>query len=167
MTNYQLDPELSTPVTDLSFHRPDHRYKTALIVSATIGYLILMGLGLLILLTDVPWWITVATECVIAAAFIVNLMIIPRGYRFRGYALREHDISYRKGVIFPSVTTVPYAKVQQVTLSRNPVFKLLGLFTVEVTNGAQAESSLVIAGLSEEVARHLKSVITDRLYQQL
>ena len=53
------------------------------------------------------------------------------------------------------------------TLSRNPVFKLMGLFTVEVTNGAQAESSLVIAGLSEEVARHLKSMITDRLYQQL
>lgn len=162
MTNYSLDPELFTPVTDLSFTHPDKHYKAAFMIGASIGYIILMGLAPLLLLTDEPWLCPVA-EGVIAVAFIINLMIIPKACRFKGYALREHDISYRKGVFFPKVTTIPYSRIQQVALRQNPVFKLYGLYSVELTNGAQAEDAVVIQGLTKENAEQLKSIITDRL----
>lgn len=99
----------------------------------------------------------------IIVSFIINLSILVKAYRFKGYALREHDITYRSGVIFPKTTTVPFSRIQQVSISRNPVSKFFHLCAIDIVNGAQGLSSIVIQGLTEEKAERIKDVITRRL----
>ena len=72
-------------------------------------------------------------------------------------------ITYRSGVIFPKTTTIPFNRVQQVSISQNPVTKFFGLYAIDVVNGAQGFSSLVIHGLPTAEADAIKSIITQKI----
>lgn len=125
-------------------------------------YVLLMGLALLLLLTEEAW-ICLTAECVIAAVFIANMIFLPASYHYKGYAFREHDLSYRSGIVCPTVTTVPYSRIQQVSMKQNIVARAFKLYSVEIVNGAQTMSSVRIPGLSEERAMRIKDFITDKL----
>ena len=71
-------------------------------------------------------------------------MLIPKACAFMGFALREHDITWRTGIIFPSVTTIPFCKIQQVSIRQNPVSRLFGLYSVHIVNGAQMMADTAI-----------------------
>ena len=76
------------------------------------------------------------------------------------FALRNKDISYRSGIFFESVTTIPFSKIQQVSTRMNLVSRLFSLYYVDVINGSQdAMSRLTIPGLSAEKAEQLKSLL--------
>lgn len=162
MSNRQIEVEATDAIEHLHYEPVSPKYRSVQMVGAVIGYALLGAAALLLLLTDVSW-LCVAAEAVIALSLIINLAILRRAYQCKGYALREHDITYRSGVIFPKVTTVPYVRIQQVSISQNPVSRFFGLCALEVVNGAQGLSSLVIQGLTGERAEEVKAVITGRL----
>lgn len=162
MTNRQIYLADVTPVTDLSFEPLAPRYQSARFAGVSIVYILMMGLALLLLLTDHPRLCFIA-EGMIAIAFAANLLLLPKSCRFKGYAFREHDVNYRSGVIFPTITTIPYSRIQQVSLKLNPVSRLFGLYSLEVVNGAQGMSSLTIPGLTEERAMQIKNFVTDKI----
>ena len=150
MSNHQIDADTIDRIDELRYEPVSPKYKSVQTASAAIVF------------ADTPWW-CVAAEALIVVSFIINLAILRKAYRFKGYALREHDITYRSGVIFPKITTVPFSRIQQVGISQNPVSKFFGLCAVDVVNGAQGLSSLVIHGLTQEKADRIKCVITQRL----
>ena len=114
------------------------------------------------LFTDYPIW-CIPAEILIIISALINLSIVARAWKFKGYAMRENDITYRSGIIFPKLTTIPFERIQQVSVKQNPVSKFYGLFTVEIINGAQGLSSLTIPGLTEERANQIKNMVIDRL----
>lgn len=150
------------PVDELHYEPVSEKYRSVQIVCAVIVYCLLAALALLLLLVGSSLW-CVAAEVLIAVSFVINLSILRKAYKFKGYALREHDITYRSGVIFPKTTTVPFSRIQQVSVSQNPVSKFFNLCAIDVVNGAQGLSSLVIQGLTKEKADAIKNVITQRL----
>lgn len=161
-TNFQIDLDFVTPVEQLQFEHLDKRYRLAHIVGTVILYVILMALAVLLLLLDTPW-ICIATECALFVAMLVNVTFLPKAFYRKGYALREHDVTYRTGILFPKLSTIPFARVQQVSVNQNPVTKLFHLYSVEIVNGAQGFSAITIPGLSEENANRIKNLITEKL----
>ena len=105
--------------------------------------------------------IVICVEAVLAVAALFNLLIMPRACAYKGFAVREHDITYRSGVIFPSVTTIPFCKIQQVSVRQNPVSRLFGLYAVDIVNGAQMQAETVIPGLTREKAEEMKSLLIE------
>lgn len=162
MSNHQIETKTSDRIEELIFEPVSPKYRSVQIASAVILYMMLSLLALLLLLTDIIWW-CVAAETVIVLVCIINLIILRKAYLFKGYALREHDITYRSGVVFPKITTVPFSRIQQVSIRQNPVSKYFGLCALDVVNGAQDLSSLSIHGLTNEKADAIKNVITLRL----
>ena len=150
------------PVTELRFEPLAKKYKLAHCVGTTLIYILLMLLALLLLLTDYPWHIKII-EGTTAVVFIINIIILSKAYSHKGYAFREHDVSYQSGVVFHKVTTIPYSKIQQVSIKQNPISRLFGLYSVDIVNGAQALSSLNIPGLTQEKASHIKDLITKKI----
>ncbi len=161
-TNFQFNPEVITPVDDLQYTPLGGKYRTAYMVATSLVYLVLMAAALLLLCLDSVWY-CVAVEILLAAAFIINMVILPKAVVYKGYAFREHDLSYRSGIIFPKTITVPYRKVQQVSVKQNPVTKFFGLYTVGIANGAQNMSMISIPGLTRETAEMIKAWLTDKL----
>ena len=162
MTNHQLHIDGTTPVENLDFAPISEKYKNVQIAGASIAYIAIMALALLLLLADSPWWCVLA-EAIIAVVFAVNIIILQKAFRFKGYALRERDFTYRTGVVFPKVTTIPFVRIQQVGIRQNPISRYFGLCEVEVVNGAQTLSSLSIPGLTEDDAQRIKSMVTEKL----
>lgn len=162
MTNRQIDLEGVTAVEDMQFLHLDKRYRSAHIAGYVLMYVLLMGLALLLILTERPW-ICIAAECAVLLVAVVNLSLLPKAYSFKGVALREHDITYRSGIIFPKITTIPYVRIQQVSVNQNPITRYFHLYSLEVTNGAQLISSLTIPGLTEDTANQIKHLVTEKL----
>lgn len=149
-------------VEDLQYEPIDRKYQIVQIVLTLSGYLVLATSALLLLLLDNCLWFFLA-EGIILIAMSINFIIVRKAWIFKGFALREYDISYRSGIIFPIITTIPYNRMQQVSVKQNPVSKFFNLYSVEVVNGAQAMSSLTIPGLTEERANQIKNIVIDRL----
>jgi membrane protein YdbS with pleckstrin-like domain len=76
-----------------------------------------------------------------------------------GYLVREHDLSFRQGVIGRRVTTVPFARIQNVRIDRGPVVRAFGLATLHLRT---AGDGLVVPGIDVETAQRLKALVADR-----
>lgn len=166
MTNNQIiiDDIIDTikPVDNLEYEHVDHRYRSVQLILTGLGYMLIAALALFLLLIDDHIWCILA-ECVIFVAMAINLNISNKAWKFKGYALRENDISYRSGLIFPTITTIPFDRIQQVSVKQNPVSKYFSMYAVEIVNGGQYLSSLTIQGLTKERANQIKSIVIEKL----
>ncbi|MDE7347873.1 MAG: PH domain-containing protein [Muribaculaceae bacterium] len=166
MTNNQIRIEdimqEIQPVDELDFERVDHRYRSVQLILTGLGYTFAAVLALLLLLTDASIW-CILVECVIAVTMVVNLIIANKAWKFKGYALRDNDITYRSGLLFAKTTTIPFNRLQQVSVKQNPVSKIFSMYSVEVFNGAQGMASLTIPGLREERANQIKDILIQKL----
>lgn len=162
MSNFQINLEEVTPIDQLQFEALDPNYKHAHTIGTALIYLLLAALALLLLLTG-HLWLCLAAEALIVVAAAVNLALISKAYRFKGYAFRENDLTYRSGIIFPKVTTVPYVRIQQISINQNPITRLFHLYSLDIANGAQLYASLKIPGLSEAKANQIKAMLTEKI----
>jgi membrane protein YdbS with pleckstrin-like domain len=79
--------------------------------------------------------------------------------RNKGYALREHDFSYRSGVIFKSVVSQPILRIQHVELKHGPLDRHFGLSNLEIFSAGGSMHTFAIPGLPEGKARELRSYV--------
>ena len=132
----------------------------------TLVYLGLMAVSLFLLCAEgfaYRYAATIIVECGLLVASVVNLLILPKAYNYKGFVIREHDITFRSGIIFPSVITVPFCKIQQVSVCQNPVTRLFGLYSVDLVNGAQLLATIRIPGLTEERADKVKALVIESI----
>ncbi len=165
MTNYKINLETITPIAQIEFEPLNVKYKKVQVIGISLTYIVLMGLCLFLLLADSIWW-CISAEVVLAIALVINLSIVSKAYQIKGYALRQQDITYRSGFFFTKITTIPYSRIQQVTIKQNPIPKICHLYTVEIVNGAQGLSSLNIPGLPESTAKQIKNLLTEKLQHE-
>lgn len=164
MANHQIYPSDDiTPVEKLQFEYLDRNYKYTHMTITGVVYFLLMSIATLsLLIEEMNMAIFIVVECTIFLAAIINISIIPKAYYHKGYAFRLYDISYKSGIIFPKVTTIPFSKVQQVSINRNPISRLFNLCSVEIVDGAQSLSDLKIPGLKEDTANKILNLITEK-----
>ncbi len=75
------------------------------------------------------------------------------------YQVREHDLSLRSGVISHRVETIPFSRVQHVSVGRGLVERSLGLATLEVSS---AGPDIAVPGLAVGDAERIKQVLAER-----
>jgi membrane protein YdbS with pleckstrin-like domain len=119
----------------------------AVIVAAVVAFFV-----------DKTWIPLVVLAGVLALIGVSSLLRILE-VRNIAYQVRQHDISYRHGVISRTVSTQPFVRVQHARLNRGPIQRLFGLATVHIT---AAGSGLVIPGLAVEDAEQIKKLIINR-----
>jgi hypothetical protein len=84
-----------------------------------------------------------------------------KGFKKRGYALRQRDITYKKGFLIHSQTTIPFNRVQHCETTQGPLSRAFGLMSLKVFTAGGASSDLRISGLRPEEADRLKDFITE------
>ena len=84
-----------------------------------------------------------------------------KGFKKRGYALRQRDITYKKGFLIHSQTTIPFNRVQHCETTQGPLSRAFGLMSLKVFTAGGASSDLRISGLRPEEANRLKDFITE------
>lgn len=77
----------------------------------------------------------------------------------KGYAIREHDFSYRSGVIFKSVVSQPILRIQHVEIKHGPIDRHFGLASLDIFSAGGSMYTFSIPGLPEEKALEIRSYV--------
>lgn len=80
----------------------------------------------------------------------------------RGYVVRDMDIVFRSGVIFRSVTAIPYNRIQHVETSNTPFDRKYGLATLQLFTAGGSGGDLKIDGLDKDIAEKLRLFLLDK-----
>lgn len=92
----------------------------------------------------------------------IYLFITKQTFKYRGIAVREHDVIFRTGFINITETLVPYKRVQHVKLKRGFIERSFGLSQLLVFTASGAAHNLSISGLEADKAEKIKTYIIDR-----
>ena len=105
--------------------------------------------------TNAFWWTLPASLAII---FLIVLALTPRRVRAMGYALRDDDLVFRRGLMFQRFVAVPYGRMQLVDINRGPLDRAVGLSELKFVTAA-ATSSVTIPGLPQAEAEELRDTL--------
>ena len=83
--------------------------------------------------------------------------------RRRGWALREHDLIYRSGVIWRRTVVVPFARIQHVETASGPLERWFGLMRVKCFTAGGMMSDLTVEGLDETLAQRVRQYLLEQI----
>lgn len=126
-------------------------------LSSVVGTVLVGVVGLAVLDLALPVVIT-AVAAVLAACLAIALFQRAEARRM-GYQVRSHDFSFRRGVVWRRVDTMPFARVQHAVIRRGPVERFFGLATLHLRS---AGGSLLVTGLDTDRSDRLKTLVVER-----
>jgi putative membrane protein len=105
------------------------------------------------------WLIAIGTG-LIAVAIGVGFSII--GWQRTTYTIGEQDIRVESGVISRSARSVPYERIQDVSLEAKPLPRLFGLVSVKFETGAGGGEDLALEYLTAAEGERLRQLVRER-----
>lgn len=148
-------------VENRKFHPHPVRYKAYRNFNASVFWAFPVLVYAIVVLTSFGTW-----AYVVGAVLVVLLLLvffgIYMGYYRRSYALSERDVTYRKGWIFYSTTTIPFNRIQHTEVSQGPIERRYNLSTLKIYTAGGSSSDMVIPGLEDEEAKQLRDFISEK-----
>lgn len=105
------------------------------------------------------WWM--ATIPAVAAVWFGALAWLDANRR--GWALREHDLIYRYGIIWRKLVIVPFARIQHVETSSGPLERVFGLMRVKCFTAGGMTADLSVVGLGRDNARKVRQYLLEQI----
>ena len=144
-----------TPVSKARLHK-------VLFVIGIWLLLVIIGITVLYIFADAPY-VTLGLS-----AGIVLFFALLTAYQFAlqkniGYALRERDIAFKRGVLFEKITIIPFNRIQHISTSVGILDKFFKIANLNIFTAGGSGSDINIPGLTPEIAARLKDKIAHRL----
>jgi membrane protein YdbS with pleckstrin-like domain len=118
-------------------------------------------LGSIVLVVLLPSWWSGVIAAVAVALWGWIAWVIRKQVPAMGYAEREDDLLVKKGVMFKSITVVPYGRMQLVDVEAGPLDRKFGIAKVTLHTAA-AQTDAVVNGLVPEEAARLRDRLASR-----
>ena len=146
---------------------PEHRREIRIELAIFLGILLLAGVSAAIASYLAP----AATTLKVVLALGFTLLIVLwlgiawlalQRVRRKGYALREHDLAFRSGVIFRKQVVLPFNRIQHVEVSSGPLQRRFGLATLKCFTAGGTDVDLSIGSLLQNDAERLRELVLSR-----
>lgn len=163
--NQVILPDQLTPIEDQEFVGLENKYKRLKHIYAVIFLIVSLGAFLLFSIfssTELPVFALIIVPSLVVLIFIWRFVIIFKSFPIKGYLLREHDVSYRSGLLMYKLTSIPFNRIQHVEVSQNMVEKNIGLSKVKIFTAGGSISDLSIPGLLPEKAQQIESFLLSK-----
>ncbi len=150
-------------IAKLEFKRIHENYlKVILANTFFIFLLIFIALFLVIKfkLKDVIPEFTLYIYILFFLIVVVFSVVLIFGFSKRKYAIREKDISYKKGFFFKSFVTVPFSRIQHLEVDESPLSRFFKLASLSIYTAGDSSTDLEINGLNREEAFQIKDYIS-------
>ncbi|WP_236980715.1 PH domain-containing protein [Membranihabitans maritimus] len=162
-SNRWVDPESLPRAGAEDFTPVESEYLYVRLTSVLIFFIV--G-GVLVALFVLLSSMTFLWKTVITGGFLLLILLwgiyVWLEFRQRGYAVREQDVSYRRGLIFRTRQYLPFRRIQHCKISESMLERLFNFATIVVS---AAGDDIVINGLRPEVAQSLQTMINDKVDQ--
>lgn len=100
---------------------------------------------------------------VLAVLAVASAGVAALDARRRAWALREHDLIYRSGVLWQRTVVVPFARIQHVETVSGPLERRFGLTRLKCYTAGGAGADLTVAGLDPDTARRVRQALLERI----
>lgn len=107
-------------------------------------------------------WILWAIIGGIILFFTFISLISVLGFKHKAYAMREHDILYKSGLIFRKTIALPFNRIQHSEINQGPIERRFNLASLSIFTAGGHNSDLAIPGLLNEDAQEIKSFIIQK-----
>jgi membrane protein YdbS with pleckstrin-like domain len=124
--------------------------------------IVAIAMAALAFVLNFPLLPIVVLYSLLAVATIISMLWPPISVARRGYVVRDKDLLFRKGVIWRSVTAVPFNRIQHVETSSTPLERKFGLATLQLFTAGGSSGDLKINGLGKDIAEQLRVFILDK-----
>lgn len=158
LQNLNINPEELPALEEVDFQALERDYLwlrltawSLFLLLAALICSILVFIGIISLWLWLPAWLLI-----LMLVFVIEI----KGFKIKGYALREKDISYKSGLIWFHMTSVPFNRIQHCEISQGLLDRLFRLSSVKVYTAGGSSSDLSINGLTQGDARKLRDFIT-------
>lgn len=168
-TNRELSSDSLDPPAAMKFEALSPAYKSMLLVTAATAIIFVVLINLAVnffatgslqaLLTSTGAMIAIGLSIVVAC---LGLLLPNLLWQSKGYQLREHDLHYRRGVIWHHVTSLPYVRVQHVELESGPIERYFKLATLKFYTAGGGSADVSIPGLPFGTASKIRSYVMGR-----
>lgn len=165
-SNQVVLPDLLAPIEVQEYESLEHKYKLVKqISSAILLALALIGFFLFTYFSsgDIPIVVLIGVPFIFVVLFVWRLVLLILGFPKKGYLLREHDVSYRRGLLIYKLTTIPFNRIQHVEVSQNMIEKRFGLSRVKIFTAGGSVSDLSIPGILPDKAHQIESFLLSKL----
>lgn len=95
----------------------------------------------------------------------LNFLYLKISFAKKGFALREHDVIFKSGVISETTTIVTNNRVQHVALHQGMISRYFGLASIELFTAGGSSSDLKIKGLLLEDAQKIKASVSEKIIE--
>lgn len=152
-------------VSDINFTPISSLYFYVLLLNNLIQYFILFVLIFIANYWNFEAFITYRVQIIVLVILyiFIHAILSILGVKKRKYTLRMNDISFKKGVLINSLTTVPLSRIQHLDISQGPFSRFLGLANLKLFTAGDDGSDMVIKGLLLSEAEKLKEYITVKI----
>lgn len=128
-----------------------------------VAVIVLIVAALVINGSTPPWptWLTFIPAILIGVVGIGLLAVVHRHVRSIGWAEGDEELFIRRGVLFRSLSVVPYGRLQFIDVKQGPIDRALGIATVQL-HTASASSDATVPGILIEDATALRERLSQR-----
>lgn len=151
---------------DVVLHPVEQTYKKVLLTEWAILWLIGFAVAVTAIfffdaLHSTPVFLLIIACVVLLSGF--HFFSITKSFPQMAYAIREHDVLFRKGWLFQQMHIVPLSKIQHCVIKKGPLERKYKLASLQLFTAANSTfSDIKIGGLTEEQAERLKEWVLSK-----
>lgn len=152
-------------ILEVEFKYINRKYLKVILINITFVYLSLLAAVFfleyknILGLEEVIFWLFLF----ITILFIYTIFIKIIGFKRRKFLVREKDISYKKGVFYKKITTVPFNRIQHVEIDQGPISRFFNLASLSVFTAGDSSDDLKVNGLLKDEAQQIKEYISNQI----
>ena len=95
------------------------------------------------------------------------LLTTPRRTRALGYALESNHLMARRGIVFRSMSSMPYGRIQYVDVDSGPLERMCGVARLTVRTAGTTTGTMVLFGIPLNVAEELRADLVRRADERM
>ncbi|WP_119968444.1 PH domain-containing protein [Shewanella japonica] len=160
----QLEPTQWQPYNALTLTPVDKRYSIQ--AALQISIIVLIILTAIMVLMNIQHTQPLA-DILIAITAITSIGTLWISLKYLAakkvyYGVLKHELVMRKGLWWVKTTTLPFSRLQHVSLSQNPIQRQFNLATLKCFSAGSGAAEINLPGLKFETAEHLRQHLLHR-----
>lgn len=164
-TNVQLSVEELPRAASATYEPLAPAYLRVDLLGLWLGRLAILFVFLVYtyLTKDFPDWLRWSIAGFWVFLLLASTAIRYFGFKIKGYAVRQHDLMYRQGLLFRTLTVVPFSRIQHSEVQQGVIERQFGLASLSAYTAGGSQSDIVIPGLKQEQAEQIRQLLSQKL----
>lgn len=143
--------------------------KVVYINIAIILFIFAVGIG--VLLFTIQELQNTSNYLIFGISYLVFAIIVifssTASVKKRGFAIREKDILYKRGLISSTTTMIPFNRVQHVAMHEGFFSRIFQLAQIQIYTAGGSSSDIKISGIEKDKAEDIKELLMQKIQNHI